>query len=212
MLNKTSGCGRYQRIYFGLPAQKQRGRTASPPFGLSLQRQRHSNAPIVRCSQPARINLRQSERENPFAPRSQTRQPGCSHVLIPFMARSTYPPGAIATMGDIQRPAPHWCWIYCNNAFCERISRPTAIALAPYVIRWGADASSNMLRRSARCRMCGHKGASLRVKQTDPDRDDYASFPIEPEWIGDSRKEIFAAGGWYVLSSDTPAGDSSVAD
>jgi hypothetical protein len=49
--------------------------------------------------------------------------------------------------------------------------------------------------------MCGHKGASLRVKQQDPDRDDYAPFPIEPEWTGGSRKEIVAAGGWYVLSA-----------
>lgn len=33
--------------------------------------------------------------------------------------------------------------------------------LAPFVIRWGADASSDVLRRCARCTVCGHKGATL---------------------------------------------------
>jgi hypothetical protein len=95
------------------------------------------------------------------------------------MAMASYPPGPIPTMGEIQRPAPHWCWIYCRNAICERISSPTAIALAPYVIRWGAEASSNMLRRCARCTICGHKGATLIVATDDHRHDHYATFPAE---------------------------------
>jgi hypothetical protein len=33
--------------------------------------------------------------------------------------------------------------------------------LAPYAIRWGLDASSNLLRERARCTRCGHLGATL---------------------------------------------------
>jgi hypothetical protein len=32
---------------------------------------------------------------------------------------------------------------------------------APLIRRWGADASSDKLRRCARCTECGHKGATL---------------------------------------------------
>jgi len=31
------------------------------------------------------------------------------------------------------------------------------------MIRWGADASSDMLRRSARCTRCGRKGATIQL-------------------------------------------------
>jgi hypothetical protein len=97
------------------------------------------------------------------------------------MAKSSYPPGPIPSIGELQKGPPHWCWIYCRNAFCERVSRGTAIALAPYVIRWGASASSDMLRRCARCIGCGHKGAALQVMQDDHARDNYATFPIQPK-------------------------------
>lgn len=36
------------------------------------------------------------------------------------------------------------------------------MALAPLIIRLGADASSDVLRRCARCTICGHKGATLK--------------------------------------------------
>jgi hypothetical protein len=35
------------------------------------------------------------------------------------------------------------------------------MALTPLIIRWGGDASSELLRRSARCMRCGQKGADL---------------------------------------------------
>jgi hypothetical protein len=34
-------------------------------------------------------------------------------------------------------------------------------AFVPLMIRWGGDASSDKLRRCARCTVCGHKGATL---------------------------------------------------
>jgi hypothetical protein len=35
------------------------------------------------------------------------------------------------------------------------------MAFAPLIIRWGPDASSDVLRRNARCTRCGRKGAML---------------------------------------------------
>jgi hypothetical protein len=35
------------------------------------------------------------------------------------------------------------------------------MAIAPLIIRWGPDASSDMLRACARCTVCGHRGATL---------------------------------------------------
>jgi len=36
-----------------------------------------------------------------------------------------------------------------------------AVAVVPLIIRWGPEASSDPLRRSARCEKCGAKGAVL---------------------------------------------------
>src|SRR3954454_9261077 len=94
-----------------------------------------------------------------------------------FEGQLGYPPGPVPTMGQLHRPAPHWCWIYCGDNQCRRISQPTALALAPYVIRWGATASSDVLRRSARCTVCGHKGATLIVENDDHRHELPAVFP-----------------------------------
>jgi len=53
--------------------------------------------------------------------------------------------------------APH-LWV-----MCARCLRRTSTALAPWIIRWGTEASSDMLRRSARCRECGGKGATTQI-------------------------------------------------
>jgi hypothetical protein len=37
------------------------------------------------------------------------------------------------------------------------------VTLAQFVIRWGPDASSDLLRKSARCGNCGHKGVALQA-------------------------------------------------
>jgi hypothetical protein len=51
-----------------------------------------------------------------------------------------------------------WVWAYCQGRECYR---GVPLALAPYIIRWGADASSDLLRRSFRCTVCAGKGATL---------------------------------------------------
>jgi hypothetical protein len=44
------------------------------------------------------------------------------------------------------------------------------MALAPLIIRWGGDASSDLLRRSARCTRCGNKGADLPASEREVER------------------------------------------
>jgi hypothetical protein len=51
-----------------------------------------------------------------------------------------------------------WIWLNCAAPGCRHRA---PIAFTPYIIRWGADASSDMLRRCARCSVCGKKGATL---------------------------------------------------
>src|SRR5215831_3231632 len=63
----------------------------------------------------------------------------------------------IATLADLRRVTP-WLWIYC-----ERCQHRSPTALAPWIIRWGADASSDLLRRSARCTRCDGKGATIHI-------------------------------------------------
>jgi hypothetical protein len=64
----------------------------------------------------------------------------------------------VATLGELHRP-PGWFWIACTRyPYC---GHRAPMAIAPAVIRWGPDASSDMLRQSARCQKCGHKGATL---------------------------------------------------
>jgi hypothetical protein len=63
----------------------------------------------------------------------------------------------IATLADLRRVTP-WLWVYC-----ERCQHRSQAAIVPLMIRWGADASSNMLRQSARCTQCGRKGATIQL-------------------------------------------------
>ena len=64
-------------------------------------------------------------------------------------------PGPRPTLGALQR-ASKWVWVCC-----EKCQHHAPLALAAPVIRWGANASSDVLRRRARCTACGHKGATL---------------------------------------------------
>ena len=64
---------------------------------------------------------------------------------------------ATTTLADLRGVTP-WLWV-----ICERCLHRTPTALAPWIIRWGADVSSDMLRRSARCTKCGGKGATLQI-------------------------------------------------
>src|SRR5215470_51428 len=63
------------------------------------------------------------------------------------------------TIGELQRTPGGWVWVYCEGQGC---GHHAAMAVAPLVIRWGHDVSSDKLRHCARCTACGRKGATLR--------------------------------------------------
>lgn len=65
----------------------------------------------------------------------------------------------VATLAEIRR---HFCWVmaYCLNRHCLH-SRP--LALTPIIIRFGPDASSDVIRERAKCERCGQKGATLQM-------------------------------------------------
>jgi hypothetical protein len=57
----------------------------------------------------------------------------------------------VATLADLRRVTP-WLWV-----ICERCQHRAPTALAPWLIRWGPEASNDMPRRSA---CCGHRNCS----------------------------------------------------
>ena len=64
-------------------------------------------------------------------------------------------PGPRPTLGDLHHATP-WLWLYC-----EKCQHYAPLACAVPVIRWGTDASSDVLRQRALCTACGHRGATL---------------------------------------------------
>jgi hypothetical protein len=82
-------------------------------------------------------------------------------------------PGPRPTLGDLQRATP-WLWMHC--ARCQH-QAPFACAVA--VIRWGAGASSDVLRHRARCTACGAKGATLQHPNWAGNDAGFPPFPIE---------------------------------
>jgi hypothetical protein len=53
------------------------------------------------------------------------------------------------------------------------------LALAPFVIRWGAEASSNVMRERLRCAVCGHLGAVLQHPSWIDAQIGEQPFPVE---------------------------------
>ena len=69
------------------------------------------------------------------------------------MRRDTNTP--VPTLAELRRHSS-WVWVYC-----ERCLHHSPVAFVPLMNRWGADASSDKLRRCARCTACGQRGATL---------------------------------------------------
>lgn len=67
-------------------------------------------------------------------------------------------PQAVPTLLELQRRTP-WVWVYCEKQDC---SHRAPMAIVPFIIRWGPDASSDKLRRFAICSKCGAQRATLR--------------------------------------------------
>jgi hypothetical protein len=71
-----------------------------------------------------------------------------------------------------------WWWIICENLTCRH---RTQAALTPLIIRWGLGASSDLLRRSARCSRCGRKGMTLQHPAWVGGELGWAPFPSRSE-------------------------------
>jgi hypothetical protein len=78
----------------------------------------------------------------------------------------------VPTLGQLLH-APYWLWLRCDAC-----GHCVAVALVPFVIRWGADASSDMLRRHARCMVCGRRGASLQHPSWGDETVGWEVFPV----------------------------------
>jgi hypothetical protein len=75
------------------------------------------------------------------------------------------------TLADLQRSTP-WLWLYC-----ERCQHHSPLACAVAVIRWGATASSDVLRERARCTACGSKGAALQRPSWEGEQVGFQPYP-----------------------------------
>jgi hypothetical protein len=84
--------------------------------------------------------------------------------------------GPVPTLGELQRDTP-WVWVYCERRTCRHHA---PMAIAPAVILWGPNASSNVLRQRARCSKCGHLGdAALTHPSWGGSGIGFAPFPTE---------------------------------
>ena len=92
------------------------------------------------------------------------------HDDLPTRPRPAVP--SVPTLGQLLH-APYWFWLRCN-ACGHRVAKP----LVPYVIRWGADASSDMLREHAWCSVCGQRGATLQHPSWHDEAVGWQPFPV----------------------------------
>ena len=84
-------------------------------------------------------------------------------------------PRATTTLGDLHRATP-WLWLNC-----ERCQHHAPLACAVAVIRWGRDASSDVLRERARCTRCGNKGATIQHPGWGGADIGFLPFPVSPQ-------------------------------
>jgi hypothetical protein len=77
----------------------------------------------------------------------------------PPRERGRTAPGPVPTIGELLRERNgRWVWVYCRNSECGHYR---AMPLAPFAIRWGMHASSDLVRKLLRCSACGEKGVSI---------------------------------------------------
>ena len=76
------------------------------------------------------------------------------------------------TLAEMRKSAP-WLWVYC-----ARYNHGTPMTLAQFIIRWGPEASSDLLRKNARCIKCGHKGATLSHPGWGGSQTGFLPFPV----------------------------------
>jgi hypothetical protein len=79
------------------------------------------------------------------------------------------------TLREIQRDTP-WVWVCCEGIGCGHMA---PMAIAPLLIRWGMDASSDRLRASAWCSSCGRMGAVIQRPSWSVREGEWQPFPAK---------------------------------
>lgn len=79
------------------------------------------------------------------------------------------------TLGQM-REGHCWLWVQCADWRCLH---KVAMPLAPWIIRWGSDASSDVLRQCAKCGKCGHKRATLEHPSWGGSDVGFVPFPVD---------------------------------
>jgi len=79
--------------------------------------------------------------------------------------------------------------VFAGRTLCAIVPAQAPMALAPLIIRWGPDTSSDKLRQCARCTACGHKGATLQHPGWIENGVGWQPFPVEDN-------EAVTRGGW----------------
>jgi len=141
------------------------------PFAALLQRRPSKNLNWALSQGPARALLRPLQfGEQLLAPDRRDHAAPAALVarLGPeWQSAQHCAPAVVGSLGscpiarirrDRHSPSAPWLWVWCRNVRCRH---KAPVALAPLIIRWGRDASSDLLRQSARCRRCGRRGADL---------------------------------------------------
>ena len=59
---------------------------------------------------------------------------------------------------SLRSPDGKWAWVYCQVRAC---GHSAAVAYGSFAIRWGMDATIDLIRRRFRCSRCGNLGALL---------------------------------------------------
>lgn len=82
-------------------------------------------------------------------------------------------PGPVPTIGAFLSGEAKWFWAYCERIGCGHAA---PIALAPFAIRWGLEASTDLIRARLRCSRCGRKGG-VAIKRPSWNARGFAVWP-----------------------------------
>jgi hypothetical protein len=117
------------------------------------------------------------------------------------MPRYRKPSPPVPKLWEVNRE-PHWLWLHC--AAFPKCTHMAAVAIAPLVIRWGKDASSDMLRRCARCTRCGDRGATLMHPSWGGSNRGWQEFPLSLK-----SESLLLQNSFHVLGNGIPHADVS---
>jgi hypothetical protein len=83
-------------------------------------------------------------------------------------------PGPVPTIGAFLSGDTKWFWAYCERMGCGHVA---PIALAPFAIRWGMEASTDLIRARLRCSACGKRGG-VAIKRPSWSAKGHSTWPV----------------------------------